>query len=69
MIPLTSPKSDHAEPGLSSLDDHSIGITFEQLLAETGRNWLEQELSRLDVELGTIRSQSSALQSALSGSS
>ena len=42
-------------------------ITFEQLLAAAEQKSLEQELSRLETALGTIRNQSWALQSALSG--
>jgi hypothetical protein len=42
-------------------------ITFEQLLAQAKKTSLEQEFSRLEEALGTITSQSSALESALSG--
>ena len=42
-------------------------ITFEQLLAQTEKTSLAQESSRLEEALGTMKNQSSALESALSG--
>jgi hypothetical protein len=44
-------------------------ITFEQLLAQAEKTSLEQESSRLEQALGTMKNQSSALESALSGQS
>ena len=50
--------------------NQAVGIdVFEQLLAEAEQKSLEQELSRLEVALGTIMNQSSALESALSSPS
>ncbi len=81
MIPLTRLKGGHAAPGLSNLTKTMVTpdngvvtgaaqqITFEQLLVEAEQKALEQELSRLETALGTIRNQSSALESALSGPS
>jgi hypothetical protein len=85
MIPLTRLKGGHAAPRLSNLTNTmvtpdtgvvtgaahqaSAQITFEQLLVEAEQKALEQELSRLETALGTIRNQSSALESALSGPS
>jgi hypothetical protein len=51
---------------VTSVNPH---ITFEQLLAQAEKTSLVQESSRLEEALGTMRNQSSALESALSGSS
>ncbi len=55
-----------AAQGLRSMDSQ---ITFEQLLAKAEQKSLEQEFGRLEVALGTIKDQSAALASALSGPS
>jgi hypothetical protein len=42
-------------------------IAFEQSLAAAEQKSLQQEFSQLEVTLGTIKNQSAALTSALSG--